>query len=253
MNDDEKAFEAFRMTDRLCQCYEEWRSEIEARFRKGTRFPYFQRGRMKDDKGNDWTFLFFCLSKEMRKRRIYRGLAYITYEIPPRRIKNDLNAGKGCLLMDPIAMQNRIRGIDTRGSIIYDIIPHAFNRYTERYLKPLGRDKISFGYKVEDMLTRWQWFDVSADLEGDKNAEKHKGDNIAPFDVMMRGGGMLRGQIVHELMLRISTYVSEDMMFENQLQRQQEMVGEYHRLKGSLYDEAKAARKKLQGAVNAKR
>ena len=244
MNDDEKAYEAFRMTNWLCQCYEKWRPDIEQRFRRGTRFPYFQRGQTVDDKGNKWIFIFYCLSKEMKKKHKYRGYAYITYDVPPRRIKNDLNAGKGCLLIDPVAMKNRIDGKDPRGGIIIDILPHAFNRYTERYLKPLGKENLSFGQKLEDMLARWQWFDVCADLEGDKNAKKHKGDNIAPYDIIMKGGGMLRGQIIHELLLRIHTYVSKDMMFENQLLRQEEMVSEYHRIKKGIIQADKWQKRK---------
>ena len=38
---------------------------------------------------------------------------------------------------------------------------------------------------------------------------------------------MLRGQIVNNLLLRFTTYVSPDMMFDNQLKRQQEMMREH--------------------------
>lgn len=231
MNDDEKAFEAFRMTSWLCGVFDDCSPLVVDRFRRGTRFPYFQRTCVTDDKGNRWTLLFYILNKSQKKKGMYYTLAYTTYDIPRKHKEDDVNAGRGCLIFDPFQMKNRIENTGTRTSVIVDIVPHAFNRYTERYLRPLGRGDIEFGYKVEDMLKRWQWFDVCADLFGDKNAEKNKGGNICPYDVIMRGGGMLRGQIVSEVLLRFTTYVSEDMMFENQQERQEAMRSEYFKLK----------------------
>lgn len=230
MSNDEKAYEAFRMTNWLCDCYRHLKPEIDDKFRRGTRFPYFQRYGMKDDKLNDWTFLFYCKSKDMKKKGLYYTQAYITYDIPRKRMEYDVNAGRGCLIFDPLQMRKRIENRDTC-SIIIEIVPHVFNRYTERYLKPLGMENIEFTRKLESMLTRWQWFDIEADLLGDKNALKHKGDNICPYDVMMCDGGMLRGQIVNEMLLRFTTYVSKDMMFDNQHERQQEMASEYFSMK----------------------
>lgn len=229
MNDDEKAFEAFRMTSWLSECYQEWKAQIEDRFSRGTKFPYIQRGSVVDDKNNKWVFLFICPSKEMKKRRIYKTMAYTTYDIPRKRKEYDVNAGKGCLMFDPLAMKSCIDGKSR--CMIMDIVPHAINRYTERYLKPLGKENIEFGLKLENMLLRWQWFDISADLHCDKNAETHKKGNICPYDVIMRGGGILRGQVVNEMMIRFTTYVGKDMMFDNQIKRQNEMVGEYYRMK----------------------
>lgn len=230
MNDDEKTFEAFRMTDRLCELFDRCRHDVVEKFKKGTIFPYFQRVKATDDKGNEWTLLYYILTKAMKKKGRYYTLAYTIYEIPRRRKENDVNAGKGIMLFDPFAMRDRINNVqDCRPGIIIDIVPHAFNRYTERYLKPMGIEGMEFPRKIENMLTRWQWFDIEADLCGDKNAAKHKGDNICPYDVIMRGGGLLRGQIVQELLLRFTTYVSQDMLFDNQIEQYEKMQREYYR------------------------
>lgn len=232
MNDEEKTFEVFRMTNILCEFMDGLKPEVMSKFYKGTRFPYFQRYSFKDDKGNRWICLYYMLSKEYKKKRAYKSLAYIVYDIPRKHKEVDVNAGRGCLIFDPYSMRDRINNVEGhRPAIITDIVPHAFNRYTERYLKPIGKENIEFGLKLESMLKRWQWFDICADMNGDENAAKHKGDSICPYDVIMRGGGMLRGNIVHELLMRINTYVSADMMFDNQLDNIDDMNHEYHRFK----------------------
>lgn len=231
MNDDEKTYEAFRMTTWLCDCMDEWKPKVIERFRKGTKFPYFQRGKVTDDKGNEWICLFYILTKSQKKKGVFYTVAYTVYDIPRKYKENDANCGKGVLMLDPYAMQRKIDGVGIQNAVVTDIVPHAFNRYTQRYLKPIGKENIEFGYKVESMLKRWQWFDISADIFGDKNAEKHMEGNICPYDVIMRGGGMLRGQIVNSMLLRFTTYVSEEMMFDNQVERHDEMVKEYMRFK----------------------
>lgn len=231
MNDEEKAYEAFRVTNWLADIIDDVWREVSEKFRRGTRYPYFQRYTMTDDKNNRWVVLFYQLSKAMRRQEKFFCKAYTTYDIPRRRVMDDVNAGRGCLLFDPKLTQMQLRGEKDRHAIIYDIVPHAFNRYTERYLKPLGKQDMEFARKIEDILSRSLWFDILADMEGDRNAAKHRGDNICSYDIIMRGGGMLRGQIVHEMLLRISTYVSEDMFFDIQHQRQQKMVSEYYRFK----------------------
>ena len=60
---------------------------------------------------------------------------------------------------------------------------------------------MEFAKKFENMMVRWQWFDISADLYGDKNAEKHANDGVCPYDVVMNGGGLLRGFIVTKCLL----------------------------------------------------
>ena len=227
MTDDEKCFEAFRVTNQLYAFWQQVRDDAERRFRNGTRFPYIIRGTATDDKRNKWTLLLILPSKAAKRKGQYLTIAYTTYEIPPKRKENDLNAGRGIIMFDPIHMEHFINDHKSHSSIFMEVIPHAFNRYTERYLKPRGLQDITFERKVENMITRWMHFDVEADLLGDINAAKHKGDNLCPYDVYMRGGGMLRGQIVNNLLLRFTTYVSPDMMFDNQLKRQQEMMREH--------------------------
>lgn len=231
MNDEEKTYEAFRVTRWLCDVYEEWQPTIGDKFMRGTRFPYIQRGSVKDDKNNEWSFVFLCPTKDRKRKCVrYYTMAYTTYDIPRKRIEKDVNAGRGCLMFDPIAMRRMIDGGE-RCAAVMDIVPHAFNRYTERYLKPHGMENISFGRKLENMLMRWQWFDILAGVSGDKSAAKYTDGNICPYDVMMRGGGMLRGQIVNDLLIRFFTYVSDDMLFDSQKQRQAEIVSEYYHLK----------------------
>ena len=231
MNDDDKAYEAVRVTNWLCDIIKKYHRDVTDRFRRGTHFPYFQRVKAVDDKGNEWVILFFILNKAQRRKKIFATLAYITYNIPRKRKENDVNAGRGCLLMDPISMKSMLDKTGSKMAAVMDITPHAFNRYTERYLVGKNLGGIEFGRKVENLLSRWQWFDVEADLCGDTNAQKNMDGNICPYDVFMRGGGMLRGQIVNPVFIRFNTYVSEDMMFDNQYERQVAMQREYFRNK----------------------
>ena len=236
MNDEEKTFEVVRMCDWLCDICDDVHEQVVERFKKGTRFPYFQRCRAKDDKNNEWTILFYMKNKGMKKKKTFGILAYITYDIPRKRKENDLNSGKGIMFFDPYSMRNVMHGNQVeRMSAVYDIVPHAFNRYTQRYLKTKNLDGIEFARKFENMITRWTWFDVEADMYGDNNAEKHTHDGICPYDVVMSGGGLLRGVIVNNLLVRFNTYIDKDSMFDNQLERQDEMISEYHKMKRKGY------------------
>ena len=137
MNDDEKVFEVVRMSDWLCSICDDLHEQVVERFKKGTRFPYFQRCRATDDKNNQWTILFYVKNKEMKKKKMFGTLSYITYDVPRKRKENDLNAGKGVLFFDPFSMRDMLHKKPTkRPSAVYDVVPHAFNRYTQRYLKP---------------------------------------------------------------------------------------------------------------------
>ena len=231
MTDEERGYEAFRMTDWLCRCYNAMRDDIGSRFAKGTKFPYYQRIKCDDDKGNTWWFTCLCPSKAFKKKGMYFTFCYTIYEIPPRRRENDVNSGKGVILFDPVSMRKKIKGEETSGFFICDITPHAFNRYTERYLKPKGLGDMEFNRKVESIMYRWQHFDVSADLYGDKNAAKHKDDGLCPYDIMMKGGGILRGTMMDGVFIRFNTYVSDDMLFDNQRERQEEMLREHYEWK----------------------
>ena len=107
-----------------------------------------------------------------------------------------------------------------------DITPHAFNRYTERYLKPKGL-QLEFDQKVENIMNRWRW----CDTEGDKSSRKYTKDVLSSYDIFMQGGGMLRGQILNMTSMRFFTYVSEDMYYSNQLERQKDTLREYQKIK----------------------
>lgn len=228
MNDQERLYEAVRTTEWLCSCFQDFKYDIIDKFSRGTRFPYFQRIRLKDDKGNEWWFTCLCPSKEHRRRMMFLTFAYTIYDVPPKRTENRTNAGKGALVFDPVSMK---RYFDTKereaGSMVTDITPHAMNRYTERYLKPSGKEGLEVQRKMESIIRRWQHFDICADLYGDKNAAKHKNDGICPIDITMRGGGMFRGYIVNDFFMRLTTYVADDMLYDNQRERQEEMAKEY--------------------------
>ena len=231
MTDDDKCFEAFRVTDMLADIIEDVRPTVDERFSKGTRFPYFQRYQTEDDKRNTWTLIFHCPSKEARRKHAYYTYCYTIYEVPPKRKLNDTNAGKGIIMFDPTAMRNARDGKKCFAAIV-DIVPHAFNRYTMRYLKPKGIDNMQFEKKIENMVSRFMHFDVAADMFGDDSAIKHKEKDAYPYDIIMRGGGMLRGQLVNGgMLLRFFTYVSEDMYYDAQVERQAEMVREHFRWK----------------------
>jgi hypothetical protein len=47
----------------------------------------------------------------------------------------------------------------------------------------------------------------------------------------MNGGGLLRGFIVNEMLIRFNTYIDEDSMFDNQIERHDEMISEYFQMK----------------------
>lgn len=232
MNNDEMTYEAIRITHWLCEVFNEHKPDIIDRFERGTKFPYFQRILCHDDKGNEWCFICLSPSKEYRRKKKFSTFAYTIYDVPPKRTEKSTNAGKGVLLFDPLTMKHFI---DTKerlpGSIINDITPHAMNRYTERFLKPAGKGSMDIRRKVENIILRYMHFDLCADLFGDKNAAKHKDDGICPIDYIMHGGGMFRGYMVNDLLIRLSTYVSDDMMYENQDERQREMTKEYYEWK----------------------
>ena len=230
MNNREKAYEAFRVTQYLAQCMDNHLSDVVRKFKNNTRFPYFQRFIVQDDKNNNWVCLFYMLNKQHKKEKKILTIAYTIYNVPPKHKEDDNSSGKGCILFDPYSMKNFIEHKIDRMVSVCDITPHTFNRYTERYLKPLNKDNIKFEYKVESMLARWGWFDICADLYGDINTQNHKEDDKLPYDVMMKGGGILKGQLTHDLLIRFFTYIGKDMMYDNQLLRQEEMRAEYLKL-----------------------
>lgn len=229
MNDLEKTFEAFRIYPIALNVYEENRNIIWERFRKGTKFPYFQRIVFDDDRCNKWFMLILCKSKKEMKKGHFWCFCYTTYEIQKKKNdgtnKYDGNTGKGILAIDPFAIKNRADGLHKGMGAVMDITPHALNRYTQRYLKPKGLENIEFIKKIENIVLRWKHFDVV----GDESSEKHNDKGLAPYDVFMSGGGILRGYIVSEMLVRFFSYVSDDMMYDDQKKWQQEMNSEYFR------------------------
>lgn len=231
MNDEERAYEALRVTDWLCVCMQSYKDGVIDKFKRGTKFPYFQRFKKTDDKGNVWNILFYILTKEMKKKCLYYTMAYTVYDVPPKRKLNDNNAGKGCLMFDPVTTKHMLNGDKRAIGVVMDIQPHAFHQYKHRHLIACGNENKEIHYKIESMLKRWKWYDVAADIFGDENAKKHMKDNSTPYDVIMRGGGLLRGQIINGLLIRFTTYICEDQMFEDQIERQEDMNKEYYYLR----------------------
>ena len=226
MNDQEKFYEAFRVVNKAKAIFDDVKDDVIERFHRGTRFPYYNRYAFEDN-GNNWRIVFLCKSKEHKRKGLYYTFCYTTYII--EKPKKDINCGRGILWFDPVGITKYIQNPDSQNTgfgLICDITPHAFNRYKERFLKPKGLE-IDFDKTVENMLCRWKWFDII----GDKSSRKYTQDVVSSYDVFMQGGGMLRGQILDGMSMRFFTYVSEDMYYSNQLQRQKDMFREYHRLK----------------------
>jgi hypothetical protein len=233
MNDEEKGWEAFRIYPTAIDLYEQYKDRIWEKFRKGTKFPYVQRIAFEDDRRNRWIMVILCKSKKAARKGQFWSFCYTTYEIQKKRNdgtnKYDGNTGKGILGIDPFGMKVRVNGGTYGLGMIIDIVPHAMNRYTERYLKPKGLENIEFERKVENMILRWRHFDVM----GDKSSDNNKDKGIAPYDVFMSDGGILRGYIVDEVMIRFFSYVSDDMMYDDQKEWQEEMNSEYFKWKSS--------------------
>ena len=228
MNDEEKGWEAFRIYPTAIDLYEQYKDKIWEKFRKGTKFPYVQRIAFDDDRRNRWIMVILCKSKKAARKGQFWSFCYTTYEIQKKRNdgtnKYDGNTGKGILGIDPFGMKVRVNGGTYGLGMVVDIVPHAFNRYTERYLKPKGLENIEFERKVESIISRWRHFDVV----GDKSSNNNKDKGIAPYDVFMSDGGILRGYIVDEVLIRFFSYVSDNMMYDDQKEWQDKMNQEYY-------------------------
>ena len=230
MTDDDKCFEAFRTCSWIYSIMQDMAAEVTRKLKTRTHFPTFVREDAMDDKNNKWRLLFFVPNKATKKKKKYGTMCYTIYENPPKHKENDTNAGKGIIMYDPYQMHHYLANKDkedVRMACFMDIIPHAIHRYTERYLKPNGLENISFDKKVESILGRILHFDVSADIHGDVSAKNNLRDSLCSYDFVMRGGGLLRGQMISSFLIRFFTYVSKDMMYDNQLERQEEMNKEY--------------------------
>lgn len=221
MNDEEKTFEVFRVHDCIFQIAREEEEAIIDRFRRGNRFPYFNRIAWTDDKANKWYITFMCKSKKDAKIGKFYILAYTIYEIQKKG-----KTEKGIIGFDPYAMKRRVNS-DSTGAVFWDFVPHAFDRYTERYLKPRDLQDIEFMAKVENIISRWWHFDI----EGDKSSKKHTDKGFCPYDIYMHGGGMFRGTFVSNLLIRFFTYVADDMLFKEQRERQTKINRERFKFK----------------------
>ena len=236
MTDKEKFNEAFRVVDKTKNLFDNVLEDVTDKFRRGNRFPYFIRYAF-EDHGNNWRLVFMCRSKEQKKKKAFFSFCYTTYNIEkspkdmsPKELKHgkDINCGKGVLWFDPNGLWHYLHGSSGNHGLgcVVDITPHAFNRYTERYLKPKGL-QLEFDQKVESIMNRWRWCDII----GDKSSQKYTKNVLSSYDIFMQGGGMLRGQILNMTSMRFFTYVSEDMYYSNQLERQEETLREYQKVK----------------------
>lgn len=231
MSDDERVFEAFRALNWVLDWKDELSPTVVDRFKRGTRFPYVQSFERTDVRGNVWRLLFIVPTKKHKKLGLYGTFCYTTYFLPPKT-RNDNNAGRGVLFYDPIGLKKLLDQLSrgekpVRNSCISDIVPHAINRYVERCLLKEGKRGYDIHQIVKDLVLRWCHFDVLADKAGDKSAAKHADKGICPYDVLIRGGGILRGYIVNSGVIRFFTYISPDEMFDNQLERYNEMLAEH--------------------------
>ena len=237
MSDDEKFVNVARITPIAMDVHKRHFEEICRKFAKGNRFPYFQRVVFEDDRKNMWWLTYMVRNKSDKKKGRIWTLCYTVYEIQKK--KKDGNTGKGVLMFDPLAMDKKLNGENVMGlCAVYDIIPHAFNRYTQRYLKPKGKDDIEFQRKVESMMSRFGHIDMDGDISSDKHGS-HPYDMFMSCGGMLRGQvetydmftsyeGMLRGQFETHILIRFYTYIGEDMMFNNQIERQDEIRKEYY-------------------------
>ena len=206
--------------------FEEMKNKICSR----KHFPTFESICFDDDRMNRWILTFFVPTKKMAKMGRICVRCHTTYDIPPKRCENQTNAGKGVIDFDPILLYQSIHNMrdDSRGAFIFDYVPHAINRYTDRYLKPNGFNGLEMRKKMEKIYSRYTHFDIDADRNGDISSQKQiqKNGIICPYDIIMKEGGMFRGGIVDNRLIMVYTYVSPSMMYETQTKRATEMTRE---------------------------
>jgi len=243
MTIEDRCFEACRMYPVLYEFHKEKSKIFHDRLMKKTSaaFPYYNRFTFVDDKRNEWHFVYLCKSKEWRRKSIYFCFAYFIYEIPPMRKENQTNAGKGVISCNPdylgryYSNDYMMADEDCIIPFIFDIVPHAMNRYNERYLKPKGLDDLDFTKKVEMMLGNWINFDVSADLYGDISTKNNLKENSFPYDITLRNCGTLKGTLYTSCQyIQFYTFISNDIMYQDQIERHKTMTKEYYQLYNPL-------------------
>lgn len=229
MTDDEKGFEAFRIRDLARRWAYDFRKEAAPKFEQAFKYPYNLFRKHEDGYGNVWTLLFCLPSKEDRKRGWMRSTIFTTYDVEKKNIKgkvrNDGNTGKGFIAFDPLTLWRNDGGI-------MEFIPHAIHRYTQRYLKPIGKLDMPIDKKVASITSRWLYYN----LGGDDYSQKYNSRGFLAYDAYMKGGGMFRGQLSNAVYVKFYTYISEDMLYDNQREIQKRINAEYQSLmnKGSL-------------------
>lgn len=237
MTDAERAVEILSASKMLMDTMKENQSWAVARLMKWREYPAFARLPVVDDRHNRYLIIYYLTKKMKRKRQMFINCV-LPYEIPPNR-KEQSNCGKGFYFFNPCAICAKCDEYFLTGEYtgsrtlpIYDFTPHALSRYKERYLAKVGGLDLSFEKKIENILGRLTFIDAFSNEDGDKNAAKHiNNDTQFSLDIMMRGGGMFRGRNECNVMTRMMTYVSPEMMFENQLERFEKIEKTYYKLR----------------------
>lgn len=228
MTEEERLYEVFRQTRWLYDWLCELGGDITDKFKRTIRYPYIQRYSRTDNRGNQWRMVVILPNKTMKKRRKYFIMCYVVYENPPRHKEKYDNAGKGVMMLSPMAMMEYINTkyeSHTKMAAIMDIIPHAFHRYTQRCLAKEGKGDYDIHKKLECLLMSYMHFDVTPS-EDDKNANKHQDDGWLPYDVMTKDGGILRGHLMNGVLIRFFTYIGADDLYDSQEERYEEMKKE---------------------------
>lgn len=238
--DVEKEWEAYRICDFAHEATMEHMHRIYNTLKSRKHFPTFESLCFDDDKNNRWFITFHISTKEMAKEGKKIGVfCYTTYDMPQKRCEDQSYAGKGVILFNPLHLYKfGETGKVGEGCYIMDITPHAINRYTERYLIPNGLAGLDMRRKMEKIMSRCVHFDVSAGLNGDISAKKQFEDKgfLSPYDIITKEGGMFRGGMVSSVQMRMYTYISPKMMYENQVRRIMEMTREQRRwVKEGIY------------------
>lgn len=240
MSNVDKLFEALRVYQIVYDFYKDKKIIFRDRLFKKTSsaFPYYNRFSFVDDKNNEWHVVFYCKNKEWRRKGVFYCYAYFIYEIPPTRKKNQTNFGKGLIFYNPKCIyeywNSHFNGIPSEiksiQALVFEVVPHAMNRYNERFLKPNGLDGIDFTKKVEMMLFDWINIDFAADLRGDESTKKNLREDVFPYDAALKNNGTLKGVIYKDFnLVQFYTYITKDMMFENQKVCYEDMVKKYYK------------------------
>ena len=229
MTDTEKSYHAFRIKDLAKRWAYEFRREVAQKFDKAFKYPYSLFRKHNDGYGNEWTLLFCLPCKEDKKKGRMRALCYTVYNVEKKdrkgRMKFDGTTGKGVIMFDPLLLWCASPDNHMGGGVV-EFLPHVMNRYTQRYLKPLGKENIPFDKKMASIVARLKYFDT----EGDAYSQKYSGEDKMPYDMFLKGGGMLRGQLTSAIYVKFYTYVSDELLYDNQRRTQEKISQEFYSL-----------------------